>query len=114
MAEQREYRTTVEFGEGAAPRSYTIWIRPGLLDAAGPLLAEACPAHRYALVADSQVAPLYGQRLLAALAAAGLSASLFKFPAGEWNKSRESWGDPTRCSGPVSDATARSSLSAAA
>src|SRR5512139_3255634 len=46
-------------------------------------------AHRLALITDTNVRALYGQALLAALSRAGLSASLFAFPAGEKSKTRE-------------------------
>ncbi len=69
---------------------YEIRIDPGGLDRLGEVCA-ATPAHRYALIADSHVAELYGQRALASLGAAGLDADLFAFPAGEWNKSADQW-----------------------
>ena len=59
------------------------------------LLAEHCPAHAYAVIADSRVAELYGARVLAALGEAALDARLITFPAGEWNKTRESWAQLT-------------------
>jgi len=82
-----EIRVAVPDQEG---RSYEIRVEPGGLDR----LAEACaaaPAHRYAIVADSHVADLYGQRALRALAATGREADLFSFAAGEWNKSAAEW-----------------------
>jgi 3-dehydroquinate synthase len=48
-------------------------------------------AHRYAVIADSRVAELYGRTALESLAAADLQADLFTFPAGEWNKSAAEW-----------------------
>jgi len=67
----------------------------GLLAGLPRLLGERCPAHAYAVIADSRVAELYGARVLAALRDAGLRALLFTFPAGEWNKTRETWTDLT-------------------
>jgi 3-dehydroquinate synthase len=72
-------------------REYEIRIDPGGLARLGDLCATAAPAHRYAVIADSHVAELYGQRALAALADSGLDADLFTFPAGEWNKSATEW-----------------------
>jgi 3-dehydroquinate synthase len=46
-------------------------------------------AHRLALITDTNVRALYGEALLAPLSRAGLSASLFAFPAGEKSKTRE-------------------------
>lgn len=77
---------------GRAEAGYEIRIEPGGLDR----LAETCaaaPAHRYAVIADSHVAELYGRRALAAMGAGGLDAALFSFPAGEWNKSADCWAE---------------------
>ncbi len=72
-------------------RSYDILIDRALLARVPALLAEHCPAPAYALISDSHVARLYGEPLAAALRGAGMSAELFTFPAGEWNKTRETW-----------------------
>ena len=71
--------------------SYEILIGAGLLAEAPGLLRRHCPAARYAVIADSHVAKLYGDRLVAACRDATLHADLFTFPAGEWNKTRETW-----------------------
>jgi 3-dehydroquinate synthase len=42
-------------------------------------------------VSDSQVGKLYGGAVTAALSSAGLKAALLTFPAGEWNKTRDTW-----------------------
>jgi 3-dehydroquinate synthase len=67
----------------------------GLLAGLPRLLGERCPAHAYAVIADSRVAELYGARVLATLRGAGLRATLYTFPAGEWNKTRQTWTDLT-------------------
>ncbi len=71
--------------------SYAIHIEPGLLAEAASVCRRHAPAHRYAVIADSQVARLYGAGIVSRLEEAGLAADLFSFPAGEWNKSREQW-----------------------
>jgi 3-dehydroquinate synthase len=78
---------------GTAERGYSVIVEPGGLVRLGELCAERAPAHRYAVIADSRVAQLYGGAALAALASAGLDADLLPFPAGEWNKSREAWAE---------------------
>ncbi len=88
-------RVEVWLGRSPGSRSYTIYISPGLLDEVGRLVAELGPAYRYAILSDSRVAELYGERVRASLEAWGLSASLFRFAAGEWNKTRETWGELT-------------------
>ena len=74
----------VEVG-GAAP--YRIDIAPGLLDD-GALLASHLRGRHALIVSDSQVAPLYAQRVQAALAAARPDAkiALHVFEAGEASK----------------------------
>jgi 3-dehydroquinate synthase len=90
VSETATYRVDVEPTPDEGER-YQIWIGGGLLDRAGAAVAEVCRAGRYAVISDSRVAGLYAPRLLEALGRAGLSAEMFQFPAGEWNKSRESW-----------------------
>lgn len=71
--------------------SYDILIGRGLLATLPHRLPAEVPAARYAVVTDSHVGALYGQRLAIACRAAGLSVELLSFPAGEWNKTRETW-----------------------
>jgi 3-dehydroquinate synthase len=67
----------------------------GLLGELPRVLGELCPAHVYAVISDSRVAELYGQRVLADLRGAGRRAELFTFPCGEWNKTRATWAELT-------------------
>jgi 3-dehydroquinate synthase len=71
--------------------SYDIVIGRGLLGDVAPLVQAACPAARYAVITDSHVGKLYGEQLVARCHDATLHAELFEFPAGEWNKTRETW-----------------------
>lgn len=66
----------------SASRPYAVHIGGGLLDRAGELLAGATKSRRCAVVTDSAVGPLYGDRVLAALERAGFAPLLFTFPAG--------------------------------
>jgi 3-dehydroquinate synthase len=68
-----------------------VIVGRGILPDLPGLLRERCPAHRYAVVTDSHVGALYGKRVLDLLEDAGLGARLFTFPAGEWNKVRDTW-----------------------
>ena len=72
---------------------YRVHILPGALDAVGSVARVAVRAHRYAIVTDSNVGPLYAGRIEAALA--GLTTQLFTFPAGETHKTRDTWGSIT-------------------
>jgi 3-dehydroquinate synthase len=71
--------------------SYDILIGPGLILGVGPLLAQYCPAPGYAVISDSHVGKLHGEKLVGTLRDAAVHAELFTFPAGEWNKTRETW-----------------------
>jgi 3-dehydroquinate synthase len=86
-------RVTVNVTGTERSSAYDVVIRGGILDECGSLIAETCPAHRYAVISDSRVAELYGERMVSALAGEKLESVLFKFPAGEWNKTREIWSD---------------------
>ena len=70
-----------------AGRAYDIAIGPGLLDRAGALCKPLLAAPRVTIVSDSTVAPLYGARLAASFAAAGIAASTVTVPAGEGSAS---------------------------
>ena len=71
--------------------SYDILIGRGLLADLPALVKAACPASGYAVITDSHVAKLYGEKLVARCHEAKLHMELFAFPAGEWNKTRETW-----------------------
>jgi 3-dehydroquinate synthase len=75
--------------------SYEVHVGRGALDALPGVLGSACPAERYAVIADHHVAELHGARLMELLRGAGIEALLVTFPAGEWNKSREQWSELT-------------------
>jgi 3-dehydroquinate synthase len=70
---------------------YEVTVAPGLLDRAAEIVTSAAPAHRYAVVSDSNVAPLYAARLVAQLNGSGGAATLCVIPAGESNKTRATW-----------------------
>lgn len=70
--------------------SYRVTIASGLRHEYAGLIAAAAPAYRYAVITDSEVAPLYAPALIDALLPHGQS-SLHVFPAGEVYKTREHW-----------------------
>lgn len=79
-------RTAINVG------SYDVHVGVGLIDLAGDIIRTAAPAHRYAIISDDNVAPLYAPRLRASL---GAAAELFTIPAGESFKTREQWAQLT-------------------
>ncbi len=74
-------------------RSYDVRIGDGLLDTLGKTAAEMPNVRQVAVISDSNVAELYGQRSLNSLADAGLDAHLIEFPAGEANKTLSTISD---------------------
>ncbi len=69
-------------------REYDIFIENGLLAHAGALIRTVCPkARSLFVVTDSNVGPLYGQRLLDSLSEAGFASRMVSVPAGESAKS---------------------------
>jgi 3-dehydroquinate synthase len=71
--------------------SYEIVVGAGIWRSLPALIERSCLAHRYAVITDHQVGELYGSRLLRAMHAAGHRTDIFAFPAGEAQKTRETW-----------------------
>ena len=66
-----------------AGRAYDIVIGPGLVDRVGELSAGLVPSKRVIVVSDETVAPIYGARVRASFAKAGIEAATITVPAGE-------------------------------
>src|SRR5437870_5023340 len=71
--------------------SYDIVIGRGLLADLPAFVKAACPAGRYVVITDSHVAKLYGKQVMARFHDAKLQVESLEFPAGERNKTRETW-----------------------
>lgn len=67
-------------------RPYDVTIQTGLLDRVGELSAPLLPGRTAALVTDSTVDPLYGDRAQASLESAGFRVCRLVLPAGEQTK----------------------------
>jgi 3-dehydroquinate synthase len=65
---------------------YRIVLGRGLLDSLGEIAADAGLGRRVVVVTDTNVAPLYGDRVLTALQRGGFEAALALMPAGEAHK----------------------------
>jgi 3-dehydroquinate synthase len=78
---------------GLGERAYDVLVGEGLLDAAGRLIAPFQKRGRTAVVSDETVWRLHGQRLTAALQAAGIEALPVIVPPGEQTKSFEGLAD---------------------
>lgn len=68
-------------------REYDIKIEKGILERSGELIAGIYNRCRIAVVTDSNVAPLYADRLLNSIKQSGFEASVITVPAGENSKS---------------------------
>lgn len=75
-----------------AGRAYDIVIGPELIDRAGELAKPLLAAPRVAVVSDETVAPLYGDRLAASFAKAGIRVDSVTVPAGESSKEFSGFG----------------------
>ena len=75
-----------------AGRDYDIVVGPGLIDRTGELARPLLAAPRVTVVSDETVAPLYGARLAASFAKAGITADAVTVPAGESSKEFTSFG----------------------
>ena len=66
---------------------YSVTIENGLIDRVGETVLETRgPGAKVMVVSDSNVFPLYGERVTASLEKAGFRVSAFVFPAGETSK----------------------------
>lgn len=66
--------------------SYNVQVGNGALESAGFLVARARLEGRIALITDSNVYPLYAERVVRSLEDAGYDVSTHVFPAGEQSK----------------------------
>jgi 3-dehydroquinate synthase len=73
-------------------KAYDVHVGPGLLDRAGAFFSELGFGGRTVIVGDTHTLPLYGARVAASLAAAGVTATCVAIPAGEETKTIETVG----------------------
>ena len=87
--------SSVAVSSGGRAREYQVLVGRGQLAALPDLLQEHAPAHRYAVISDSNVGEIYGPGVMDGLRESGLHAELFSFPAGEQHKTRARWVELT-------------------
>ncbi|HEX6574827.1 MAG TPA: 3-dehydroquinate synthase [Gemmatimonadaceae bacterium] len=69
---------------------YPIEVKPGSLTGLGEFAKKVAPTHRYAIITDTHVGPLYGR---AASESLGIDENdCLVIPAGENSKTRGTWG----------------------
>ena len=59
------------------------------MDEAGAIIRDDSPAHRYAIITDDVVGPLYASRVSATIGTD--QCSIFTIPSGEAHKTRDTW-----------------------
>jgi 3-dehydroquinate synthase len=69
--------------------TYQVTVGAGIMDRIRDVVEETAPAHRYAIVTDTNVGPRYAGRISSALGAA--RTSVFTMAAGEAQKTRDTW-----------------------
>ena len=69
-----------------ASRAYQVHIGSGLLPQLGQRIKALCQAQKIAIVSDSNVFPLYGEKATKSLENAGFQVFSFTFPCGEESK----------------------------
>jgi len=74
--------------------TYRVVVAAGLRHEYARHIAEAAPAHHYAIVSDVEVFPHYGEPLVLSLAARG-PVSVHVIPSGEAHKTRDTWARVT-------------------
>ena len=82
----------VDGGFGVAivgANGYDVAITPGALDHVVEIIRRVAPGHRYALVTDSNVGPLYAERVARQFGSGEIVVC--SVPAGETHKTRDSW-----------------------
>jgi 3-dehydroquinate synthase len=72
--------------------SYRVLIGPDLLATVGGAIKEKLPPSRCAIISDTNVAPLFAEKIQKSLAAAGFEPALIAVPAGEQSKTLEQAG----------------------
>ncbi len=76
----------------ASPHHYDVLIESGLLASVGDVVKKQLGGLHCAVISDTNVAPLFGDRVKRSLTAAGFQPELITIPAGEKSKTLEQSG----------------------
>lgn len=68
---------------------YTVYIEKGIIDNCARYIEDICKGRRAVIISDSNVAPLYADRVINSLESKNFEASLFVIKAGEDSKTPE-------------------------
>jgi 3-dehydroquinate synthase len=88
-----QYRLAVISTEvRTSEHSYRVLIGPGLLESVGDMIKEKLAPSPCAIISDTNVAPLFAEKIQKSLALAGFQSALITVPAGEHSKTLEQAG----------------------
>lgn len=82
-----EQHLRISVGDG-----YDVYIGSGILENCGRFISELFPQRNCMIISESNVAPLYLEKVRTSCEDAGLTVSSFVFPAGEEQKTLETFG----------------------
>lgn len=82
-----EQHLRIKVGDG-----YDVYIGSGILENCGRFISELFPMRNCMIISESNVAPLYLEKVQKSCENAGLNVSSFVFPAGEDQKTLETFG----------------------
>jgi 3-dehydroquinate synthase len=74
---------------------HPVVVAAGAVDRVASYAQQWSPASRYAIISDSNVAPLYAARVQTSFTEAGLAADVLSISSGEIHKTRETWATVT-------------------
>lgn len=69
--------------------TYRVSVGAGIMSSIAEIVEQAAPAHRYAVITDSNVGPRYARDVSSSLGAS--RTSVLTIPAGEEHKTRDTW-----------------------
>ena len=69
--------------------TYRVSVGAGIMSGIAEIVGQTAPAHRYAVITDSNVGPRYAREVSGSLGAS--RTSVLTIPAGEEHKTRETW-----------------------
>lgn len=73
----------------SASKTYNVYIGKGLIDSCGDMVKDLVKGRKCVIISDSNVAPLYAQRVKESLEKSGFMAEVFVIEAGEESKNPE-------------------------
>jgi 3-dehydroquinate synthase len=76
----------------AGGNQYQATVGPGLLDDVGSIIAKQIAPSRCAIISDTNIAPIFGERVEKSLTSAGFEPTVITIPTGEQSKTLEQVG----------------------